>query len=167
MRQRKCNNPPPSNGGANCMGKMKEEKSCKIKCTGNMSSFCFETNSLDFSAILSIVRLNKFDLYSKFQLQSARKRVRRKPRNVLHARKNRSNANRRRQPKNAPSLARNVNLVDLEGQAEVEETNPNAKTKLEPRNVRSKRRIAKRARKSKRTVKRLARNARNKQHLDE
>ena len=48
----------------------------------------------------------------------------------------------------------------------MEETSPNAKTKLEARNVRSKRRIAKRARKSKRTVKRLVRNARNKQHSD-
>ena len=47
---------------------------------------------------------------------------------------------------------------------EVEETNPNAKTKLEPRSVRSKRKIAKRARKPRRTVKKLARNARNKQH---
>ena len=39
MRQRKCNNPPPSNGGANCIGKMKEEKSCKVKCSGIISSF--------------------------------------------------------------------------------------------------------------------------------
>ena len=46
----------------------------------------------------------------------------------------------------------------------MEETNPNAKTKLEARNVRSKRRIAKRAKKFRRIVKRRAENARNK-HL--
>jgi len=39
MRTRKCDNPVPENGGENCVGKKKEEKSCKIKC----SSPCKET----------------------------------------------------------------------------------------------------------------------------
>ena len=32
MRTRKCDNPVPENGGENCVGKKKAEKSCKIKC---------------------------------------------------------------------------------------------------------------------------------------
>jgi len=33
MRMRRCDSPPPMNGGMPCMGKPKEEKPCKMKCT--------------------------------------------------------------------------------------------------------------------------------------
>ena len=39
MRTRNCDNPAPSNGGENCAGQNKEEKSCKIKCRKYPSFF--------------------------------------------------------------------------------------------------------------------------------
>ena len=37
VKTRKCDNPVQENGGDNCVGKNKEEKSCKIKCCKSSS----------------------------------------------------------------------------------------------------------------------------------
>ena len=43
-RERSCNNPAPSNGGADCKGSLKEAKSCSGSCPGSLSSLLYLNN---------------------------------------------------------------------------------------------------------------------------